>query len=153
MSAQDTLSEAYEQAFNVWEANGLNTDDVDEAFNIANSWTESALDFWAATEDTLNIDDASTKYGNLRCKKFFEELNLLYSERYNIPEGDKVQKYLDAALFGSSMDAQNAYDERIQNDQVLDTVNETIDDVKKAAKFSVLPILLIGGLIVFLGKK
>lgn len=153
MSAQDTLSEAYDQAFKVFDINGLNTDDVDEAFNIANSWTESALDLWAATEDTLNIDDASTKYGNLQVKRFFTELIVLYNERYDIPEGDKVQKYLDAALFGSSMDAQNAYDQRIQNDQVLDAVNETIDDVKKAAKFSVMPILLIGGLIVFLGRK
>jgi len=153
MSAQDTLSEAYEQAFKVFDINELNTDDVDDAFNVANSWTEAALNFWAATEDTLNVDDASTKYGNLQVKRFFTELRILYDERYDIPEGDKVQKYLDAALYGSSMDAQNAYDERIQNDQVLDLANETIDDVKKAAKFSVMPILLLGGLIVFLGRK
>lgn len=146
MSIQDTLSEAYDNAIEVFIANGINTDIVDEAYNTANSWSNSASAAWDATEETLNVDDASTEYGAIRCTTFWKELQRLYSETYQV--SDKVSAYLDSAVFGASMDAANAYDQRIQNTQIEEALDDTIKDIKD--KFKPMPLLIGGAVLVWL---
>lgn len=153
MSAQDTLSEAYDQAYEVFEKAGANTDDVDSAFNVANSWSKTFGAAWDATEDTVKINDAWVKAGNLRCQAFFTELSRLYNERYTVDNADPINKYLDSAMFASEADADNIYDQRVQTEQIEEAIDNTVKDIKKAAKFSVLPLVLLGGVFLWMNKK
>jgi hypothetical protein len=93
------------------------------------------------------------KAGNLRCKTFFTELSRLYNIRYVADNADPINKYLDSAMFASESDADNIYDQRVQTEQIDEALDNTVKDIKKAAKFSVFPLVLLGGIFLWMNKK
>lgn len=142
MSVTDNLEEAYNDAIRVFDAAGVDTDIVDDAYNTANSWTQSAYAAWAATEDTVNPEDVAAGYNAAQASTFWTTLAKLYDDKYQV--SDKISTYLETASYSADKEATNAYDTRVGFTQVGEAVEQTGKDIVKATKIGV-PILVIAG--------
>lgn len=146
MSTVNNLDDAYNDAIRVFDTAGVDTGIVDDAYNYANSWTNSASAVWDATEDTVMPDDVAAGYNASKASYFWQRLRDLYSDTYGV--SDSISAYLDSAGTASGLEASNAYGQRIGAQAIGEATEQTAKDLgnaaKNAGKFG-LPAILIGG--------
>lgn len=144
MSTVDNLTDAYNDAIRVFTTAGIDTDIVDDAYNTANSWGNSASAIWDATEDTVNPADVAAGYEAAKASTFWETLGINYSNTYGV--SDKISDYIDSASHAANLEASNAYGERVGATQVGEALAETGKDIKNAGKIGIPAILVAGAL-------
>jgi hypothetical protein len=146
MSTVNNLDDAYNNAISVFDTAGVDTGIVDDAYNYANSWTNSASAAWDSTEDTVMPDDVVSGYNASKAATFWQRLRDLYSATYGV--SDSISAYLDSAGTASGLEASNAYGQRIGAQAIGEATAQTLkdvgNDVKNAGKIG-LPAILIGG--------